>query len=183
MLRFSLLTLLGVVLVAAVGSAALANSTDTWRQVVVTGTVGFLLMATSVAIGKRPMSRFAWAFAVTGWIYLVVTFSGVLGVRDHLLTERLSAWLCQLVHEESGVATAQRWDAAVSISGHFPTSYDIGGNPVTLAPSPQWIYMPTGAPLQTLYNFTAIGRSLWTLIVATIGGLFASWLSRCAKLS
>jgi len=39
MLRFSLLTLLGVVLIAAVGSAALANPTATWRQVVVTGTV------------------------------------------------------------------------------------------------------------------------------------------------
>ena len=36
MLRFSLLTLLGVVLVAGIGSAALANPTDTWRQVVVT---------------------------------------------------------------------------------------------------------------------------------------------------
>ena len=39
MLRYSLLTLLIVVLVAAVGSAALANPTDTWRQV-----VGFLFV-------------------------------------------------------------------------------------------------------------------------------------------
>lgn len=46
MLRFSLLTLLGVVLVAAIGSAALENPTDIWRLVVVTGTVIALLVAT-----------------------------------------------------------------------------------------------------------------------------------------
>jgi hypothetical protein len=74
MLRFSLLTLLGVVLVAGIGSAALANPTDTWRQVVVTGTVVILLVAILFTVSKRPVSRFALGFAVTGWLYLVLTF-------------------------------------------------------------------------------------------------------------
>ena len=60
MLRFSLLTLLGVVLVAAVGSAALANPTEIWRQVIVTGTVGILLIAILRAVSKRPLHVLRW---------------------------------------------------------------------------------------------------------------------------
>jgi uncharacterized membrane protein YjjP (DUF1212 family) len=59
MFRFSLLTLLCAVLVAAIGFAALANPTGTWRQVVVTGTVLVLLVAVLFAVSKRPMPRFA----------------------------------------------------------------------------------------------------------------------------
>ena len=57
---------------------------------------------TVFAVSKRPSSGSALGFAVTGWLYFVLTFSGVFGVREHLLTERVSGWLCQLVHEESG---------------------------------------------------------------------------------
>jgi hypothetical protein len=55
MLRFSLLTLLGVVLVAAIGSAALANPSDAWRRVVVTGAVLVLLVATLFMVSRRPL--------------------------------------------------------------------------------------------------------------------------------
>ena len=111
MLRFSLLTLLGVVLVAGIGSAALANPTDAWRQVVVTGTVAVLSVTTLAAVAKRPASPFARGFAVMGWAYLVLTFSGVFGVREHLLSERMAGWLFQLVHDEYGTSGARAWSS------------------------------------------------------------------------
>ena len=49
MLRFSLRSLLAVVCFAAVGSAALANATDLWRQVIFTLLVVCLLFASLAA--------------------------------------------------------------------------------------------------------------------------------------
>ena len=50
------------------GSAALANPTHIWRQVV-TGTAAILLIATLFVVSQRPSSRSAAGFAVTGWLY------------------------------------------------------------------------------------------------------------------
>jgi len=180
MLRFSLLTLLGVVLVAAIGSAALANPTDTWRQVVVTGTVGILFVAILLAVGKRPVSRFALGFAATGWLYLVLTFSGVLGVREHLLTERSAVWLHGKIHDDPA-AVAQSNLVQYRLPG--PGSVVVPQRVGSAWPAP--IYAPaalagyaTSPMLPNSHNFAVVGRSLWTLILATIGGLFASWVGR-----
>jgi len=172
MLRFSLLALLGVVLVAAIGSAALANPTDIWRQVVVTGAVVALLVATRVALAKHPPLSFALGFAVTGWIYLVVTFSGIFGVREHFLTERVSGWLHERIHHESSAQPSLVAPPVLRSGAVLPRKTDspwCAPGPPTVLPNPS--------------NFLAINRSLWTFILATIGGLFASWLSRSVKLA
>jgi len=144
MLRFSLLALLGVVLVAAIGSAALANPTNTWRQVIVTGTVVILLTASSAAVVLRPGLQFSRGFAAAGWLYFVLAFGGVLGVQEHLLTEQASGWLGERIHRV------------------LPSGY---------------LVIPREAN-SLWYNFTIISRSFWTLILATIGGMFASWIGR-----
>lgn len=171
MLRFSLLTLLGVVLIAAIGSAALANPTDTWRQAVVTGAVVILLAAVLFAVSKRPASPFALGFTVTGCLYLVLTFSGVLDVREHLLTERASQRLWHWVHPESGSP------APKTVASPF-VSLDFAG-----VEEPQILTLSSGHPPQASpppirHNFTVISRALCTLILATVGGLFASWIRR-----
>ena len=180
MVRFSLLTLSGVVLVAAIGSAALANPTDIWRQVIVTGTVGILLIAILRAVSKRPLSRFALGFTVTGWLYFVLTFSGVLGVREHLLTEQSVVWLHGKIHDDPA-AVAQSNLVQYRLPG--PGSVVVPQRIGSAWPAP--IYAPaalagytTSPMLPSSHNFAVVGRSLWTLILATIGGLFASWLGR-----
>ena len=158
MLRFSLLTLLGVVVVAAIGSAALANPTDTWRQAIITGTVAILLVASSAAVVLRPGLPFARGFAATGWLYFVLAFGNVSGVRGHLLTERATTWLCQQVHHEAGPSPE-----AIQV-----LSNDVGDQ----------IYSAWASLHPKWQNFTFVSRSLWTLILATIGGAFAGWLGR-----
>ena len=67
MLRFSLASLLSVVLFAAVGCAALANATELWRQAIITLTVLTLMAVSLAAIAWRGNSgHFAVGFAVTG---------------------------------------------------------------------------------------------------------------------
>lgn len=161
MFRFSLLTLLGVVLVAAVGSAALANPTDIWRRVTTSIIVVILLLAALFAFSSRPMSRCAIGFALTGWLYLILSFSSTLGVREHLLTELVSMSLWQWVHPSDSPASFDRLNATMYLGQREPNPF--GGGPT---------------PMREWYNFAAICRSLWTLLLATIGGLFASWLGR-----
>ena len=121
-----------------------------------------LLAAVLFAVSKRPVSRFAMGFAVTGWLYLVLTFSGLLGVREHLLTERVSGWLCQLIHEIPGAYEPPM------VSLYRSEDY-VPGSTSRMVP-----FLSRIDP----NNFAAISRSLWTLLLATIGGGFASWLGR-----
>ncbi len=119
MLRFSLLTLLGVVLVAAVGSAALANPTDTWRQVAFTITVVVLLFFTLLAAVTRSRRRpFALGCGIVGWSYFVLTFTSHFGdVKSFLLTEWVVEWSCEALHYDSldGVRSKRLPSPRVSI--------------------------------------------------------------------
>ncbi len=158
MLRFSLLSLLSVVLVAAIGSAALANPTNIWARGFVTGAVGILAAVTLVALVKRSALPFALGFTLIGWLYIAIAFGGVFGVRKYLLTERTTGWLFGLIHVSDG-------DRNLFYPPSAHDSYDATTAALRIPPEdPQ--------------DFIGIVRSLWTLILATIGGLFASWLSR-----
>ena len=84
MLRFSLLTLLCVVSIAALGSAALANPNEIWRLVVFNVTLVTLLAAALTAVVKRR--PFAVGFAVVGWIYFALAFIDDGSVRQHMVT-------------------------------------------------------------------------------------------------
>ena len=150
MLRFSLLTLLGVVLVAAVGSAGLANPTDVWRQVVFGLTVFFVMWFSPLLIGANhflpgweAVPRFAFGFFWTALFYHIL--AGCIGYRSNRMpTYQVIEWLGQVAH---------------------------GISPMDMKSS-------KGESADTVSNLVFVGHCLWTLILATIGGLFASWLGR-----
>ena len=101
MFRFSLATLLLLVLIAGIGCAALVNANDLWRQTMITATVTALVVATLAAVICRARSRgFALGFALTGWIYLLLVFVSALGLRDDLLTDKAVIWLFATIHGE-----------------------------------------------------------------------------------
>ncbi len=72
-MKFSLAALLLLILLVAVGCAALVDANDTWRQTTVTLALSVLLIATLAATVNRSRA-FALGFAVAGWIYLLLAF-------------------------------------------------------------------------------------------------------------
>jgi len=103
MFRYSTLTLLVVVLVVALFSAALANPSHLWRQVTVTVTVVVLVSFTLLAaLNSSSRKPFALGFAIVGWVYFVLTFASHFGnVDSYLLTDRVVEWSGKALHFDS----------------------------------------------------------------------------------
>ena len=163
MLKFSLASLLAVVFCAAVGSAALANATDLWRQITVTLAVVCLLLATLVAVFSRAQARlFAGGFAMTGWLYLMLAFVSLFGLQDDLLTDKAIQWLGETIHADDGVAgSGQSFAGSNRLNLLFGLQNGVFNQRTTPYP-----------------NLTTIGHALWTLIVGWLGGVVALWLRR-----
>ena len=103
MFRYSMLTLLFVVLVLGLFCAALAKPSDSWRLVIVTLTHVVLVATTLLAVAKRFVLPFAWGFAVAGWAYLVLMFYVGLEASDDFFTTRFVLWAGVEIHGDSPV--------------------------------------------------------------------------------
>ncbi len=74
-LRVSIARSMGIVLLAAVGLAALRNPTIVWASSLFTLVVVLLCTAVLGAIAVRGPARLTWTgFAVFGWVYLGIAF-------------------------------------------------------------------------------------------------------------
>jgi hypothetical protein len=135
MLKFSLLGLLLIVLVEAVGCAAIAGNNELSRQTIMSLAIGLLIAANLAAI-FRPSGRraFAGGFALAGWIYFLLAFDAALGLREGLLTQRVAEWLGTTLHELPGpdpYAVMNVWGAgsgmrlAPTISPQHAAFYEI----------------------------------------------------------
>jgi hypothetical protein len=174
MLRFSLSALLTVVFLVALGCAALLYPNEIWRRVLVTLALGSLLFATVLAVVRRDRPPvFAVGFAITGWIYLLLVFNSVVSIQDHLLTTQSIHWLRRMMHEEDPNANA---GYVLLNSGPWQQfAFNSGGA--------QSIYTSTLAPMLANSpsiepSFAVIGQSLWTLILACLGGFVACLVCR-----
>ena len=74
-LRFPIAGLMGLILIAAVGMAALRNANESWAGVVYLMTSGMLLLAI-VGIGCRTGAKRTWwlGFGLFGWGYLSLAY-------------------------------------------------------------------------------------------------------------
>lgn len=178
MFRFSLGALFLVVSFVALGCASLIYANDTWRQVVVTLAIVCVVTATIAAIvGRERGQPFAVGFAIIGWVYLILAFTPVLDVRDHLLTTRALIWLDKST--SGGMAVNNG-----NLYGNLFVDVDSDG-----AQDLVWSTGSTGRNTLGLYrivsnprrllpeNFLVIGHALWTIGLASLGGLLASFLS------
>ena len=172
-MKFSLASLLFLVLIAALGCAALVNANDTWRQSMVTLVLSVLLITTLAAAVNRSRA-FALGFAVAGWIYLVLAFVPIFDLRDDLVTDKAVRWLYTAIHDEE--ATEHNYirsivsfspDGSRKVTGRLYNTVKIWN-------------VPTGAEVDTVnfHNFADIGHGLWVLIIACLGGAVAGFLDR-----
>ena len=86
-IRFNIASLLVVVLLVAVGFAALRESNDLWDSGVFTLTLGVLLISILLAVHRTESRRAFWiGFALFGWIYLGLSL--VPSIESRLMTTK-----------------------------------------------------------------------------------------------
>ncbi len=85
--RFTIGSLLGVILVLGVGFAALRQSTDLWDSGLFTLTLAALAISILLAVHRTEKRRAFWlGFALFGWIYLGLSL--VPSIESRLITSR-----------------------------------------------------------------------------------------------
>ena len=181
--RFTIRSLLGVVLFASVALASLRASTDAWDSGVLGLTLLTLLTAVLLAVHRTDRRRAYWSgFALFGWAYLIVSLSppiesrlpttGGLAFIDSKIPGRHRAWATTVLTFTSKAGTNPVQNVASSPQGN------------TLASSPQEVIrvwdLTTGKLLAgtfaTTENFLRIGHSLLALVLAFVGGLLSRYL-------
>ena len=151
-MRFSILTLLGLVAVAAIGIAALLKANEAWAEAISNMVVAAL--AASIAAGlilARQQRAFAIGFAVVGVSFFVLTFLP----QPH-------AWMNPLVSER-GLRVLHN---SIRKEFNVTTKTTIDGNTFTAT---------TRHVRPKLDCFLQVGNMLSVLLIALVGGLIARY--------
>ena len=106
--RFTIASLLVVVLFVAVGFAALRESNDLWESGVFTLTLAALLISILLAVHRTESRRAFWiGFALFGWIYLGLSL--VPSIESRLITTKAFAYLdSKVLGRSSGASFGSR---------------------------------------------------------------------------
>jgi hypothetical protein len=173
-LRFSIASLLGLVLFLAVSLAALREATDVWDSAIVTGTLGLLLASVPLAVHRTERRRAFWlGFALFGWVALVASL--VPPVESRLLTTKLLAYLDSKMPGRNTVE--------ILMPDPFDAMEMLPTNPVgqkLVVPSLELAiaiqpFVPAPS-MGTSQNFIRIGHLLIALLLAWLGGKVSTLL-------
>ncbi len=169
-IRFTIAGLMGAVLAAAIGLAALRTASETWAGVMLLLTCGVLALAV-VGVVCRGESERAWwlGFALFGWGYLALAFWCGNRARSPRLPTLM--WLDAVgtklglpPHDGgmgAGVLSGLRSIGIRGIHGSVGAFGGFGGN--------------AGAG-GVDESFAQVGHCLWALLLAILGGILASIL-------
>ena len=104
-LRFNIASMLVIILVLAIGFAALRESNDLWDSGVFTLTIGVLLISILLAVHRTESRRAFWiGFALFGWVYLGLAL--IPSIESRLMTTKGLAYLDSKVPGRSAVIYA-----------------------------------------------------------------------------
>ncbi len=166
-IRFSIAGLMGVVLLAAVGLAALRNSSETWAGVMLLLTCGVLALAIVGVICRAESERAWWlGFALFGWGYLALVFwswnnDGSPRLPTTVWLDMLAAKLHLPTDGMGGMGGGMRSTGIVPLGVIWGTFGGFGGN-------------ATGTG--TYGAYAQVGHCLWALLFAVLGGSLARFL-------
>jgi hypothetical protein len=183
-IRFSLAGLMGGVLAAAIGFAALRNPSQNWAGVVLLVTLGALGIAMVGAFCRSAARRGGFlGFAVFGWIYIIAAFHP-LGIWPKLPTQSLLELLAPRIAGIDGPFPAfGRMDGMGgmgggmggagmrSISASGSNAEEAGGFG---APAGGMVPATPGGPAASA--FCQIGHCLFALLAATLGAFLGNRL-------
>jgi hypothetical protein len=195
----SIRAMLCVVAFVGLACMALARANSIWATVMFTGALAVISLGLLAAILLRGARQAYWAgFALFGWLYLWMAHwpsdTGWIGPNQPaswrlqqnetgpLATTRLLAhaylnWL-PMVRTPQVVSTAATPIETSSDGSTFVISsgsLGVGGFVDPAAPPPT-VPVPVAISYPLMHEFMRIGHSLFTIIVAGVGGALATYL-------
>jgi hypothetical protein len=190
--RFSIASLLGLVVFVAIAITALRAASDSWDSALFTTTLAMFLVSVLLTVHSAGRQRAFWfGFCLFGWAYLLASL--VPQIEPRLLTTKGLAWLDAKVPGRSQYMVEQL-DVALDNSINQTKTMQglaLGRNSRTVADSTDlgiirlW-YSATGKLLSgsgsTSENFVRIGHSLTALLLAFLGGQISRYLYRGRQL-
>jgi hypothetical protein len=128
MRRFSIRALMAVVIVAAIGMAAVRNCSPVWSGAMLSITYFTMTCSLLGVAFRRDARRVYWiGFATLGWVYLLLSFvpSLRLNVGHFFVGPNLFAYLEELFHAEPPAGGLQ--SVPVAVLGAAATGGGMGG--------------------------------------------------------
>ncbi len=191
-IRFNIASLLIVVLLVAVGFAALREANESWESGLFSLTLGVLLISILLAVHRKEPLRAYWVgFAVFGWTYLGLSL--VPSIDSRLITTKALAQLARHVPGRSLKIGKVRHVGTMSISSGSPgnqvssVAFSIDGSRITTS-GPGIVRLwdattgkPSGGSTGKTENFLRIGHSLLALMAGWLGGLLSRSLGRSSS--
>jgi len=188
--RFSIASLLVVVLFFAVGFAALRESSDVWESGCFTLTLAALLISILLAVHRTESSRAFWlGFAVFGWTYLGLSL--VPSIESRLMTTKALTYLdskvpgrssgvymIQLAGTGSGSPSNQAQGIAFTAVGNQLATFRHRVVRLWDAGTGRLLGSWSGST----ENFVRIGHALIVLLAGWFGGLLSRRLWRPSRL-
>ena len=172
-LRFTIGSLLVVVVFVAVTFAALREATDIWDAGVFGVTLLTLLTAVLLAVHRSEPSRAFWlGFALFGWMYLIASL--VPSVESRLPTTKGLVYLDSKVPGRSSVFTVTFTSSGSNVAATAVQALAFSTDGSTLAtksPGAVRLWNTTSGkllagPYSSSESFVRIGHSLLSLIMA-----------------
>ena len=186
-LRFSLLSLMGAVLVVAVACAALRFASELWASAVLTTTIGMLLVGVLGSVLRRGPARAFWfGFTLFGSAYLILAFAPwcYANVRPQFLTSKLLAYLHAKLQPASPLLSYGSDGGTVSLRVEQLATLDSAVvNAVAFSADGMLLVSGTTTQRPTWEHFERVGHSLFGLLVALLGGLLARYVFARRSLS
>ncbi len=193
MRRISIRSLMGFVVVSAIGLAALRGANELWAAVMLTIAFGAVAAAVLGALIFRERPRYGWAgFAVFSGGYLILAVGPGLSdaFRPHLATTYLLTYVQEQVAASSNALAkgeAERALLAKLIAIRIPNSPDhvsltkrlaaldteIEKERASQTNGGRWRSLLPGAVDQD--EFLCVGHSLFALLAGFLGGTIARW--------
>jgi hypothetical protein len=176
-IKFTIGTLLIVVLFLGLCFAALKQASDTWDGGILGVTIGLLLVSILLAVHRVGEKRAYWlGFALFGATYLGLTF--VPAVESRLSTTQALKFLDSKIPGRPIMITGEPWGSTSNTTQVIVNTTAINGNVLSGPNQGQTVALWNVAPgpmagtwAGTSENFIRIGHSLVSWLAAWAGGL------------